>query len=478
MARPKLTFLTDLVQAISGADKKDRATVAVDEKMTRLALSRPAPERLIAACDVLMGRIGDAARVAVAEQALEAYAELNADEKAAFFAHLRDGFNAEPDAIRTAFAAYDSDPTAATLVPLFNAVEPPRQSLLRRLNTAPNATLKLVHMRADLLAAMRKDPSLAPLDADFEHLFASWFNRGFLRIERVDWSTPASVLEKIMGYETVHPMKGWEDLRRRLDPNDRRFYAFFHPATGNEPLIFVEVALMRDIPDEIAPILTAPRKDLAENATTAVFYSINNTLQGLKGVSFGNFLIKQVAMDLSRSLQNVKTFVTLSPVPGFNHWLAQQVGEGGSSDHPDAVAISAVLSASNEAELAGQAGELTRLAAEYLCLAKRADGHPADPVARFHLGNGARLEQIHAGADLSEKGIAASSGVMVNYLYDLNAVEANHEAYAQSREVIAARPVRALLRERAASGRKAHGKQAHGEQANPGQGKQRNQEHA
>ena len=442
MARPKLTFLTDLVQAISGADKKDRATVAVDEKMTRLALSRPAPERLIAACDVLMGRIGDAARVAVAEQALEAYAELNADEKAAFFAHLRDGFNAEPDAIRIAFAAYDSDPTAATLVPLFNAVEPPRQSLLRRLNTAPNATLKLVHMRADLLAAMRKDPSLAPLDADFEHLFASWFNRGFLRIERVDWSTPASVLEKIMGYETVHPMKGWEDLRRRLDPNDRRFYAFFHPATGNEPLIFVEVALMRDIPDEIAPILTAPRKDLAENATTAVFYSINNTLQGLKGVSFGNFLIKQVVAELAAELPALKTFVTLSPAPGFAAWLS-----GG--DDPKAAELAAELDLgawlTDKDEAARLKPQVEAMAARYFTEARTRSGAPRDPVARFHLGNGAAAWRVNWPGDRSDAAVSRAHGLMINYLYEPARIEAQHEAFVRDGTIATGAPLDAAL---------------------------------
>lgn len=442
MARPKLTFLTDLVQAISGADKKDRATVAVDEKMTRLALSRPAPERLIAACDVLMGRIGDAARVAVAEQALEAYAELNADEKAAFFAHLRDGFNAEPDAIRIAFAAYDSDPTAATLVPLFNAVEPPRQSLLRRLNTAPNATLKLVHMRADLLAAMRKDPSLAPLDADFEHLFASWFNRGFLRIERVDWSTPASVLEKIMGYETVHPMKGWEDLRRRLDPNDRRFYAFFHPATGNEPLIFVEVALMRDIPDEIAPILTAPRKDLAENATTAVFYSINNTLQGLKGVSFGNFLIKQVVAELAAELPALKTFVTLSPAPGFAAWLS-----GG--DDPKAAELAAELDLgawlTDKDEAARLKPQVEAMAARYFTEARTRSGAPRDPVARFHLGNGAAAWRVNWPGDRSDGAVSRAHGLMINYLYEPARIEAQHEAFVRDGTIATGAPLDAAL---------------------------------
>ncbi|NHF74416.1 malonyl-CoA decarboxylase [Paracoccus xiamenensis] len=442
MARPKLNFLTDLVQAITGGDKQSRATVAVDEKMARQALSRPAPERLIAACEVLMGRIGDAARVAVAEQALEAYGELDDAQKAVFFAQLRDGFNADPDAIRTAFSTYDADPTAATLVPLFNAVEPPRQTLLRRLNTAPNATLKLVHMRADLLSAMRTDPSLAPLDADFEHLFASWFNRGFLRIERIDWSTPASVLEKIMGYETVHPMKGWQDLRRRLDPADRRFYAFFHPATGNEPLIFVEVALTRDTPAEIAPILTAPRQPEVEDATTAVFYSINNTLQGLKGVSFGNFLIKQVVAELASELPSLKTFVTLSPAPGFAAWLA-------SGDDPQAAELAAELDLgawlTDKDEAARLKPQVDAMAARYFTQARTKSGAPRDPVARFHLGNGAAAWRVNWPGDLSDGAINRAHGLMINYLYEPARIEAQHEAFVRDGTIATGAPLAAVL---------------------------------
>ena len=443
MARLKFAFLSDLVQAISGSDRPDRSTAVVDEKAARKALSRPAPERLIAACEVLMGRIGDAARVAVAEQALDAYGQLKGTQKADFFGQLRDGFNADPDAIRNAFATYDADPTAATLVPLFNSVEPPRQTLLRRLNTAPNATLKLVHMRADLLAAMRNDPSLAPIDADFEHLFASWFNRGFLRIERIDWSTPASVLEKIMGYETVHPMKGWQDLRRRLDPADRRFYAFFHPATGNEPLIFVEVALMRDTPAEIAPILTAPSRQTAEDATTAVFYSINNTLQGLKGVSFGNFLIKQVVAELAAELPSLQTFVTLSPAPGFAAWLS-------SGDDPEAAELSAELEQgawlSEKVEAARLKPQVESVAARYFTEARTKSGAPRDPVARFHLGNGAAAWRVNWPGDLSDGAISRAHGLMINYLYQPSRIESQHEAFIRDGTIATGAPLAAVLR--------------------------------
>ena len=440
MARPTFAFLADFVQAITRTDRvSDRAVRRpIDDKATQKALARPAPQRLAAACDVLMDRIGDAARVAVAEQALAAYAELDAPQRRAFFTRLRDGFDADPARVRAAFAAYDAAPSAETLVPLFDAVEPPRQTLLRRLNTAPGATLRLVGMRADLLTAMRTDPALAPIDADFAHLFQSWFNRGFLRMERIDWSTPASVLEKIMGYETVHPMKGWTDLRRRLDPADRRFYAFFHPATGDEPLIFVEVALMRGTPAEIAPILEAPRGIEDEDATTAVFYSINNTLKGLKGVSFGNFLIKQVVAELAAELPMLTTFVTLSPAPDFAAWLAK--------DDP---ALSRTLTTASWRDDPAEADRLRpqveAAAARYFTTARNPTGAPRDPVARFHLGNGAAAWRVNWPGDRSDGAVARAHGLMINYLYEPAAIEAQHEAFVRDGTIATGAPMAAIL---------------------------------
>lgn len=443
MSRPRLAFLADLVQAIISTDRSVRKSKALDEGAARKALSRPAAERLSAACDVLMGRIGDAARVAVAEQALKAYADLGMAQKIDFFRQLRDAFNPHHEHIRAAFAIYDAAPSAETLVPLFNAVEPPRQTLLRRLNTAPGATLKLVNMRADLLVAMREDPALRPLDADFAHLFASWFNRGFLRIERIDWSTPADVLEKIMAYESVHPMNGWQDLRRRLDPADRRFYAFFHPATGSEPLIFVEVALTRDIPVEIAPILNASHAADVEDATTAVFYSINNTLAGLKGVSFGNFLIKQVVAELAAELPSLKTFVTLSPAPDFAAWLK-------SGADPRGAELVAQLDAGGWAIDPDAASRLRpkveTLAASYFTTARTSSGAPLDPVARFHLGNGAAAWRVNWPGDLSPGAVARAYGLMINYLYEPAEIEAQHEAFVRDGTITTGAPLAAILK--------------------------------
>ncbi len=443
MAKVNLAFLNDLVQAITRGERRDR--VRGDGRGTLTAqnlLMRPAQERLAAACDVLMGRIGEAARIAVAEQALAAYAELDAGGRRDFFALLRDRFGADPDPIRKAYAAYDADPSAGHLAQLFEAVEPRRQTLLRRLNMAPGATLKLVGMRADLLDAIREDPALAPIDGDFAHLLSSWFNRGLLRLERVDWSTPAAILEKIIAYESVHKMSGWEDLRRRLDAADRRCYAFFHPATGDEPLIFVEVALTRAIPDAIAPILNAPRPDAAADADTAVFYSINNSLRGLKGVSFGNLLIKQVVAVLQAELPELRTFVTLSPAPGFAGWLARQ----------DGAAAEKLRKALEQGDWQGDPAAADRLrpdveamAAQYFTRARARSGAPADPVARFHLGNGAAAWRVNWPADLAPGAVKNAHGLMINYLYDPAAIETQHEAFVRDGTVATGAPLAEVL---------------------------------
>jgi malonyl-CoA decarboxylase len=299
--------------------------------------------------------------------------------------------------------------------------EPPRQELIRRLNQVPGATKALVAMRADLLRLGRGDDALEALDLDFRHLFASWFNRGFLVLRPINWQSPAHILEKIIAYEAVHAIDSWEDLRLRLEPSDRRCFAFFHPAMPDEPLIFVEVALTKGVPGSIQALLAADR-DLIEDekADTAVFYSISNCQEGLASISFGNSLIKQVAADLSLELPKLSTFVTLSPIPGLARWLAAEGHDAG------------VL----------EADQLLAFAAHYLVEAKRGDGLPLDPVARFHLGNGALVHKVHGRADLSEKGLGQSHGVMVNYLYDLKRVSQNHERFATSHDVAASAEIR------------------------------------
>ncbi|RJE79620.1 malonyl-CoA decarboxylase domain-containing protein [Paracoccus sp. JM45] len=427
MVKQRLTFLTDFVEAVTR-----RTRGAGSEAETLKALALPALERINAACSVLMGRIGDAARVAVAEQALTAYSQLQPDEKRYFFQSLRDDYGVDAGKIRQAYATWHKNPDAGAVANLFCAVEPARQTLLRRLNLAPGATSQLVAMRQDLLQAIRNDPTLAPIDQDFSHLLTSWFNRGFLSMRRIDWNTSAAILEQIMRFESVHKMQGWDDLKRRLSPDDRRLYAFFHPATGDVPLIFVEVALTLGMPDAIAPILTAPESDTHVEADTAVFYSINNSLAGLKGVSFGNFLIKQVVAELSRDLPNLKSFVTLSPAPGFARWLAYQ-------NDDRAAALSAALSANDWQDaperIKALRPEVEALAARYIVTERQDSGLPPDPVARFHLGNGASAHRLNWPADMAPSAQKAAHGLMINYLYELTQIETRHEAFVRDGHV-------------------------------------------
>lgn len=423
-------------------DATQDATHDWTDDATARALARPPLERITAACAALMGRIGDASRVAVAQQALTAYDELDEVGRLAFFALLRDEYGVDDDAIHRAYAAWSAQPSPTLAADLFEVVEPRRQELLRRLNLAPGATLRLVHMRADLLQVLRTEPTLACVDQDFAHLLSSWFNRGFLIMRHVDWTTSAAVLEKIKAYETVHPMAGWADLRRRLDPHDRRLYAFFHPATGQEPLIFVEVALIRETPEAIATILDAPVPTEPVAADTAVFYSINNTLPGLKGVSFGNFLIKQVVAELAAELPTLTTFVTLSPAPGFANWLASNEDPRAAKLGED-LAKAAWISDPEEADRLRP--EVEALAATYFTEAKGRSGAPRDPVARFHLGNGAAAWRVNWPADLSEGAIQRAHGLMINYLYEPGAIEAQHEAFVRDGTVATGEPLDAVL---------------------------------
>ena len=416
-----------------------------------VAASRGADD-LIALCDALLSERGEVSSARIASDAIAAYEQLTEQGRDAFFSKLLDQYAADPRDVDLAIEAYTAEPSAARLSALHAAAEPRRQELFRRLNTAPGGTRMLVQMRADLLQTLRAHPDRTAVDNDLVHLFRAWFNRGFLVLRRIDWSTPANILEKIIHYEAVHEIGDWRDLRSRIDPPDRRCYAFFHPALVDEPLIFVEVALTREITDAILPILAGKREVIpSERATTAVFYSISNCQRGLTGVSFGSFLIKQVAAEISRELPRLSTFVTLSPAPAFAGWLRRELKE----DPPKAIAADdrAALAAletgewMNDPDGAERLREpLMRAAATYFLTARTRTRAPVDPVARFHLGNGARLERIDWLADPSPKGLAQSFGMMVNYLYDLDDIEKNHEAYAGSRTIVASSAVKKLAR--------------------------------
>lgn len=374
-------------------------------------------------CHDLLGNSGEVSGMVLARHVLDRYAAMSEEEKRAFFSFLVRDLGVDPQAIRDAADAYEDAPGKATYRALMAASEARRQELARRLNQVPGATGQLVEMRKDLLRMTRDMPDLSMVDLDFRHLFASWFNRGFLVLRPINWESPAGILEKIIAYEAVHAIQSWDDLRNRVQPEDRRCFAFFHPSMPDEPLIFVEVALTQGVPGSVQNLLTDERAVVpAQEADTAVFYSISNCQDGLAGISFGNSLIKQVVADLSRELPDLKCFVTLSPIPGLTAW-ARETG----ARMPD-----------------GTAERQRQFAANYLLNAKRADGAPYDPVARFHLGNGAQVHAVHADADVSENGIAQSGGTMVNYLYDLSLISRNHERYAADWNVAASPEVRAL----------------------------------
>ena len=413
---------------------------------------------LIALGETLLSRRGEATGVALANSLLAGYEGASEDDQLAFLNALADLFGPdadEPDAALKAVHAKGTSPDAVSQ--LLKAAEPRRQELIRRLNLAPGGTAALVKMREALLSHLKESPALKHVDSDFVHLFASWFNRGFLVLQRIDWTTPANILEKIIRYEQVHAISNWDDLRSRLAPSDRRCYGFFHPQLVDEPLIFVEVALTRDIPGAISPLLDLTRTPIpATDATTAVFYSISNTQRGLTGISFGNFLIKQVVEEIKRELPNVHTFVTLSPVPGFAAWInRERAAENSPFIDVSARTALALLDTADWADDAAKAEQvknvLMPLAATYFLDAKTPRGLPVDPVARFHLGNGARLERLNFLGDRSEKGMQQSYGLMVNYLYALDKIETNHEAYAEKGQVASSSAVRKMLPARSAA---------------------------
>jgi malonyl-CoA decarboxylase len=403
---------------------------------------------LIELCEALLSGRGEASGTAMAREVLDQYHELDPAGQLSFFRALVRDFGPDREKLAEAIAAWQAQPGDGNGTLLHFASEPRRQELIRRLNRAPGGTSELVSMRSDLLTLMDGHKDLAALDRDVVHLLGSWFNRGFLVLRRIDWSTPANILEQIIRYEAVHEIRDWDDLRRRIDPADRRCYAFFHPALADAPLIFVEVALTETIPSAIAPLLAVDREPVAiERARTAVFYSISNTQRGLGGISFGNFLIKQVVEELRRELPKLDTFVTLSPVPGFMPWLTE------AKDVPLSDDDRALLKHLDEPTWFEDAHTtallrpvLEPLAAYYFLKARNSKGRIIDSVARFHLGNGARLERINWLGDLSPKSMRESAGIMVNYLYRLDDIEENHEAYANNGEVVASNSVKKLLK--------------------------------
>jgi len=412
---------------------------------TRLGNRRRQPEML---AEELLSTRGEASGAALAREVIQAYALLDRDGKRGFFTHLAVQDDVDRDRVEAAIEAFRASPDDAAVRQLRAACEPRRHELFRRLNTAPDGTRRLVEMRRDLLSILPDHPALRPVDTDLQELLAGWFNPGFLTFKPIDWNSPASLLEKLIRYERVHKIANLEALRRRLGP-DRRCFAFFHPTLPDEPLIFVQVALVKGMADKVQPLIdqespTLPRGE----ADTAIFYSISNCQDGLKGVSLGNFLIKMVVAALQAELPQLRFFATLSPIPGFRSWLGVALERNDPIVTPEARAALATLDDPDWPHDPGKAETLKpwlmSLCAHYLVREKRGS-RPLDPVARFHLGNGARMERLNWLGDISAKGLAESAGILVNYRYDQARIPANHEAFAATGEVIHSSAVKGLL---------------------------------
>jgi malonyl-CoA decarboxylase len=430
----------------------------------RLAAARQRAQHqlrsLVLGCKRLLSERGETNSMAIARELVERLDTLPAEQLDGFFAYLAHDLGPDPQRVLQAAGAYAEQPTAANQIRLTQLAEPPRQELMRRLNRTPGGTATLLRLRRALLQRLPKQPALAAVEADMLHLLTSWFNPGFLQMRRVDWNSPAKLLEKIIHHEAVHEIDGWDDLRRRLQP-DRRCFAFFHPQLPDEPLIFVEVALLPEMPARIGPLIDKASTPLpADRFRVAAFYGISNCEPGLRNVSLGNFLIKSVAEQLQRELPRLRIFCTLSPVPGFAAWLLAE---------PDFAALPQLrrnVVADYEAarehlrELCGgdlralqqpathdkldkeSLAPLLTLCAAYLL---HVSPTPAgDPVARFHLDNGARLERLNPHANLAPKGLKQSFGIMVNYLYDLDKIEASHEKFVNG-EVARSRAVHTVM---------------------------------
>ena len=407
----------------------------------------------------LLSEKGDTNAQSMATKFLETFHSLDRSEQLSFFEFLAISFSPDPTAVLAAAQRYADKPDHSSLTNLFLTVEPARQELVRRLNRGIGGTYAIVKMRERLLGHLKAHPNLKSVDSDIQHVFSSWFNPGFLELHEITWSSPAILLEKIIKHESVHAIDGWDDLRRRLQP-DRRCFAFFHPQLPGEPLIFVEVALVPTIAREVGALLDKKAEPLEpKKFKTAIFYSISNCQPGLKGVSLGNFLIKRVAEKIQQEIPSVKTFCTLSPIPGFTKWLDSSVTAEQfdvlpakrakvadafkllrAKGQPWAKTLAAGWSSSNVSE--DEKNALMRLC--FIYLTQQTCTKEGDAVAKFHLSNGAQLYNINWAADLSKKGVTQSSSLMVNYLYELDAVENNHEAFV-NKTVVYAKNLEKLL---------------------------------
>ena len=370
------------------------------------------------AVESVMSTSGEVSSIVYAEHLLNLIEKQDDKSLIKFLKNLLLNYDIDTKKLLKDVKIYSSEKNEQNLKKIRSSSEPKWIELFRRLNSTTNGTFRLVKLRERIRSL--KEPDLKTFDSGLLNLFKYWFNPSFLVLEKIDWETPANILEKIIEYEAVHEINSWDDLRARLAPSDRQCFAFFHPLIPNDPLIFVEVALCEDIPKSIEEIIKIDRTEIdIEDANTAIFYSISNCHNGLLGISFGNFLIKKVAKNLKRELPELNQFQTLSPLPGLMKWMEEYA--------PITFERCSDKNCSND--------ELIKQTVRYLTESNRSDGMPNDPVARFHIGNGASLERVNLNADLSSKGLSQSYGIMANYLYDLDVVEENHELFFKNKIV-------------------------------------------
>ena len=369
------------------------------------------------------------------EQLFKKIEKFSEEELLDFFNFISQNLDIDGEKLLVKVKKFNENNTPENLKSVIKFSEPKRIKIFSRLNSIDKGTNRLVKLREKLLTLLKDQPNLRRVDNDFLKLFESWFNKGFLVLRKINWSTPASILEKVIEYEAVHEINSWNDLRDRLEPEDRLCFSFFHPSMQDEPLIFVVVALMDKKPESIDEVLSQDRDRLLKGGeTTAVFYSISNCQSGLKGISFGNFLIKQVANAIRTEYPNIKEFVTLSPVPGFMEWL--KLNNNNFFEKLNDVSL---ISKQDKFK-----DEIFENALEYFFNSTRDDSLPNDSVSRFHLGNGAILDRINFLGDTSEKALKSAAGLMVNYKYDLDKIEENHEEFFKNKNIVCSNEINSL----------------------------------
>ena len=414
----KFSFFSDLVNTLF--DKKNR------KKNFSFLFEKKQNKSLLEYIENVNEAKGEISALNYSEELFDYLSNCDHKTLISFFEYLEKDYDLEIASISEILKNYNKKKEYIFYKDIKKISESKRSKIFRRLNSTQHGTINLVKLRKKLLDLLDKYPNFRKIDLDLSSLFKDWFNRGFLILKPIDWETPANILEKIIEYEAVHQIKSWDELRSRLEPEDRKCFAYFHPAMEDEPLIFIEVALTEDIPEKISQILNPDRSVInSQEATTAVFYSISNCQKGLQGISFGNFLIKQVARDLQNNFKNLSKFVTLSPVPGFSKWLKSN----------DTILFDKIYNKLSLNKIQKSETILNENILKYFFISNRSDNLPNDPVARFHLGNGAILEKINFLSNISENGLEQSLGYMVNYLYNLEEVELNHEKYVVDKKI-------------------------------------------